>query len=970
MHPELHFHLKSITRLIYFVTEEEDRFLIELREALKVNAPNAKVFNAAFGLIQLTALINDWKSKTHKVDDDTASITGALTAIYKEVTNNRKLYYVLTDPDRWLADEGVQRRILNIIHQAHNDEESIKIIICVGNQRYVPSKLARYTEVVHDTGLNADEILSVVTRTCVSLKLKDIPAIPETVFRGLTSFEIRSALIQTFKQTRTVDPKLLSDYRFRQLKKTDLVKYIDVSERSFEQVGGIERFKKWALLAKAAWSPEGREYGLEPPKGILAVGIWGTGKSLSIQTLGAVWGLPVVQLEMGMMRSSRVGDTENNVYRAIRVIEMMAPCVTGETVVTLEDGTTRPIADLWQDHVSSSEPLTVQCWNERTLKVESTLVREVTRRRAEAFRIEAANGFYLGATANHWHYVMRGGLPEWVRTDELNVGDMLAVPLAVHPGNNDCVRFHPEGMREYQSNVFTNGPEWRRGGGGFRDAVVPKLPIKWSTDLGWLLGIIEGDGFIGARDGIGLTNTSATLLTAFESIIRRLFGLTAVRRPTLQTEAGTIPDLPGLSDDPHFQPCWNTVVTNQLAAEFLRAARRNILSAPPPVRAAFLAGWVDADGCVGPNKITLTVKHPIMWAHRQALGRQLVQSLGVTPSKFDFPGMEVTGPRAVKLAGLLADHLVSKKAKAVCVSSSETGFDRGMGFHCGQLLHDARKASGVKFKELGVPPVSSWQHEHGILVSERHMGSYVKTLGNKDLSRLLGAECRWVQIRSISSIGNQEVYDLVCEGDDTHSFFANGLVTHNCIVWVDEAEKSLSGGHSSSYSDAGTTSRAIGILSTWMQETKAPICVAMTANSLKTLPVEFVNRMDERWFFDLPSHDDRIDILKIHLRKRKQPVERFDLARLATASKSLVGREIEQCLKAAMTASFVSDPTKGLNEELFITELTRKPRIIKTMTDEIQETLDWVGYDPDVDDGVRARFAADPSGQERKFNVE
>jgi AAA+ superfamily predicted ATPase len=509
MHPELFFHLKSITRLIYFVTEEEDRFLIELREALKAKVSNAKVYNAAFGLVPLVDLINDWKTKAHREDPDTQSIIGALTAIYKEVPHDRKLYYVLTDPDRWLSDEGVQRRILNIIHQVHNDEEAIKIIICVGNNRYVPSKLARYTEVVYDTGLNADEILKVVTKTCGSLKLSP-PENPETMFRGMTSFEIRSSLIQTFKHARAIDPKLLADYRMRQLKKTDLVKYIDVSNRSFEQVGGIERFKKWALMAKVAWSPEGRAFGLEPPKGILAVGIWGTGKSLSIQTLGAVWGLPVVQLEMGAMRSSRVGETENNVYRAM-------------------------------------EP---------------------------------------------------------------------------------------------------------------------------------------------------------------------------------------------------------------------------------------------------------------------------------------------------------------------------------------------------------------------------------------------------------------------------------------CIVWVDEAEKSLSGGHSSSYSDAGTTSRAIGILSTWMQETKAQICVAMTANSLNTLPVEFVNRMDERWFFDLPSHDDRIDILKIHLRKRSQPVERFDLARLSAASKSLVGREIEQCIKAAMTASFVADPKKGLAEDILVAELTRKPRIVKTMTDEIQETLDWVGYDPDVDDGVRARFAANPSGQERKFSIE
>lgn len=510
MYPELAFHLRAVTRLIYFVTEEEDRFLLELRDALKANVSHAKVYNSAFGMVHLSDLIADWKSKEHTVDNATTSIHDALISIYKESTPHERHYYVITDPDRWLQDPQVQRRVLNILHQAHNDEQTVKILICVGSRRVVPEKLARYTEVIHDTGLTSDEILKVVTRTCTALKIKELPPDLDTMFKGLTSFEVQAALIQTYKQVRSADPKLLSSFRLRQLRKTDLVKYIDVSDHSFDKVGGIDRFKKWALLTKSAWTKEGREFGLEPPKGVLAVGVWGTGKSLSIRTLGAVWGLPVIQLEMGKLRSSGVGDTEGNVYRAIRIIESMAPC----------------------------------------------------------------------------------------------------------------------------------------------------------------------------------------------------------------------------------------------------------------------------------------------------------------------------------------------------------------------------------------------------------------------------------------------------------------------IVWVDEAEKSLAGGHSSSHTDAGTTSRSIGILSTWMQETNAPVCVAMTANSVRTLPVEFISRMDDRFFFDLPSHEDRIDIIKIHLLKRKQDPKSFDLNELSEKAVGMVGREIEQAIKAAMTSSYAAG-CAALNEILLGNELKSKSRIIKTMVDELDETLSWVGYDPVTDDGIRARFAADPKRQDK-----
>jgi AAA+ superfamily predicted ATPase len=514
MYPELAFHLRAVTRLIYFVTEEEDRFLTQLHAAMQNKVAHVKVFNAAFGLVQLSDVIADWTSKEHKEDRDTQNIHEALIAIYKEKTPKERKFYIITDPERWLRDAHVQRRFLNILHQVHNDVGTVKVLICVGSQQYIPDKLARYTEVVYDTGLSTEEIQEVVERTCTPLKM-DAPDDPDTLFKGLTSFQIQAALIQTYKKALgKADPKMLSEYRFRQLKKTNLVKYIDTSPYTFDQIGGVGRFKTWATRTASAWTPEGQKFGLEPPRGVLAVGVWGTGKSLSIKALGTAWGLPLLQFDFGRLRQSGVGDSESNVYRALRIIESVAPCV----------------------------------------------------------------------------------------------------------------------------------------------------------------------------------------------------------------------------------------------------------------------------------------------------------------------------------------------------------------------------------------------------------------------------------------------------------------------VWVDEAEKSLAGGGSSDRTDAGTTSRMIGIISTWLQETEAPVCMAMTANSLKTLPVEMTNRADERWFFDLPSKEDKIEVIKIHLKKRGQDPADYNLAHLVENTANMVPREIEQCLKSSMIESFEQGKT-GLDEEIYAKALERKPRIVHTMADEIREILEWVGFDEEADDGVRARFAADPGGPDRKFSV-
>ncbi len=326
------FHLRSLSRVIYFVTEEEDRFIVQLKDVLKKYLPNTFVFNAALGLIPIEALTRDWANKSHTPSTDCRDIHEALIQIYKDDPRDQQNFYVITDPERWLGDQHIQRRILNIIHQLRQDSQTIKILIFVGPRRYVPEKLSRYIEVIQDQGLTSDEIHGIVTHACGELSLP-IPENLDDMFKGLTAFEVEAAIAQSVvrkkkdKDGRSIDPALINDFRRRQLRKTDLVQYIDSTQYTFSQVGGNTRFKAWARKMRASWTDEGRKFGLKHPKGVLAVGVWGTGKSLSIKTLGHEWGLPIVQLEMGKLRSSGVGDTEANTYRALRIIESASPCI-------------------------------------------------------------------------------------------------------------------------------------------------------------------------------------------------------------------------------------------------------------------------------------------------------------------------------------------------------------------------------------------------------------------------------------------------------------------------------------------------------------------------------------------------------------------------------------------------------------------------------------------------------------------
>src|SRR3984957_12260787 len=120
-----------------------------------------------------------------------------------------------------------------------------------------------------------------------------------------------------------------------------------------------------------------------------------------------------------------------------------------------------------------------------------------------------------------------------------------------------------------------------------------------------------------------------------------------------------------------------------------------------------------------------------------------------------------------------------------------------------------------------------------------------------------------------------------------------------CVLWLDEIEKGLATGDGE---DDGLSRRVLGILLTWMAEHKAPVFAVATANDIFRLPPEMVRkgRFDEIFFVDLPSAENRRDILLIHFHKRSLDPAVFDLDAVVKATEGFSGSEIEQAIVSAM----------------------------------------------------------------------
>jgi AAA+ superfamily predicted ATPase len=167
--------------------------------------------------------------------------------------------------------------------------------------------------------------------------------------------------------------------------------------------------------------------------------------------------------------------------------------------------------------------------------------------------------------------------------------------------------------------------------------------------------------------------------------------------------------------------------------------------------------------------------------------------------------------------------------------------------------------------------------------------------------------------------------------------FETAEVMSPCVLWMDEIEK----GVAVQTDDDGLSRRMLGTFLTWMSERKKPVFVVATANDIVRLPPELVRkgRFDEIFFVDLPSPQNRRDILQIHLLKRSLDPAEFDLEALVEVTKGFSGSEIEQAVVSAMyTARALQH---NLTQQDLTAEIQQTRPLSVVMAEKVQETRDW-----------------------------
>ncbi len=157
------------------------------------------------------------------------------------------------------------------------------------------------------------------------------------------------------------------------------------------------------------------------------------------------------------------------------------------------------------------------------------------------------------------------------------------------------------------------------------------------------------------------------------------------------------------------------------------------------------------------------------------------------------------------------------------------------------------------------------------------------------------------------------------------------------VLWVDEIEKGFA-----SSGEGEASARVFGSFITWLAEKTAEVFVVATANDVQSLPPELLRRgrFDEVFFVDLPNPHERMEVLRIHLKKRGRDPDKFAVLKdLAKVTEHFSGAELEQVVVTALYSAF-ADKRELRDEDLRLAAKHMVP-LYRTYEERIKALREW-----------------------------
>ncbi|WP_428268839.1 AAA family ATPase [Haliangium sp.] len=320
---EIGYLIRARYPLIYVVSHEEERVEKSLRELCIEREMRLEVWSITEGFRVLAG-----GTGTREVKDPMK----ALDHVYRGEADQKALF-VLRDFHPFLKEPSIVRRLRDLGSALRNTRKNLVLLSPV---KKIPPELEKSVAAVIDWELPTRTEIEAIARSLVpqappptQQQIESEPTFIEHVVEaalGLTEVEAENVFSKSMVRTHTFDVETILGEKKQIIRKSGMLEYYEHREE-FSDIGGLTSLKGWLVKRRHAFSSRAREFGLPLPKGILMIGVPGTGKSLTAKAAGALWEMPLLRLDVGKVFAGLVGSSEENIRTVIRTSEAIAPAI-------------------------------------------------------------------------------------------------------------------------------------------------------------------------------------------------------------------------------------------------------------------------------------------------------------------------------------------------------------------------------------------------------------------------------------------------------------------------------------------------------------------------------------------------------------------------------------------------------------------------------------------------------------------
>ena len=316
---ELTLLLKARYPIIFIDTVEEDRAEYIIRKTIKSNF-NRSIYSWDF--------VDGYTNNPNNQGFAKRNPLQALELI-ERLTFETPALFLLKDFNRFLNDISISRKLRNLSRILKLQP---KTIIIIGSEPNIPKELRDLITVIKFQLPTENEINQELNRLIDSLNLTVDSKLIENLTRacqGLSLERIRRVLSKIIASYKTVDENSISVLLVEKkqiISQTEILDYWSTNEK-IQNIGGVENLKNWLHKRKTSFSLQALNYGLPTPRGLLLIGIQGTGKSLTAKAIATEWQLPLLKLDVGKLFGGIIGESESKLRQMIEVAEAISPCI-------------------------------------------------------------------------------------------------------------------------------------------------------------------------------------------------------------------------------------------------------------------------------------------------------------------------------------------------------------------------------------------------------------------------------------------------------------------------------------------------------------------------------------------------------------------------------------------------------------------------------------------------------------------